>query len=244
MKKVAISAHKGGSEHARPATYEAYESSLDSGAEYVEFDIRKARDGVLLVFHNARESHTGAQIADLTYDELCAALGYAVPRVDKVMQLLAGKVYGHLDLKETGYESEVIELAAKFFGLENIVVTTLEDSSVAAIKQGFPEVRAALSLGRDLKDVPRKEWASTRARELFPLNRIRACNADWVSVNHQLARLGVLGMCARHGIGAVVWTVNSAALIDRFLSDQRVDVLATDRPVYAARRRDELARRR
>jgi glycerophosphoryl diester phosphodiesterase len=48
-----VSAHKGGAEHARAATYEAYEDAVTSGAEYAEFDIRRTRDGALVVYHDA-----------------------------------------------------------------------------------------------------------------------------------------------------------------------------------------------
>jgi hypothetical protein len=37
------------------------------------------------------------------------------------MRLLAGKVFGHLDLKEMGYEEEVIKLALETFGAGNFV---------------------------------------------------------------------------------------------------------------------------
>jgi hypothetical protein len=40
----------------------------------------------------------------------------------------------------------------------------------------------------------------------------------------------------------MVWTVDHDVLIDRFLRDQRVDVLITNRPGHAARRRSELGR--
>jgi glycerophosphoryl diester phosphodiesterase len=158
--------------------------------------------------------------------------------VDDIMSLLAGTVMGHLDLKENGYEEDVIELALRTFGAGNFVATTLEDVSVKRIKQSFPEVRAALSLGRD--SLPLGQRAAVRFSELFPLPRIRACGADWVAVNHKLARRGVLSQCQRHGIGAMVWTVDEDRLIDRFLTDQRVDVLITNRPEYAARRRSQL----
>jgi glycerophosphoryl diester phosphodiesterase len=241
MKTVSISAHKGGSEsQAEPATYAAYELSLSCGAEYVEFDIRKTRDGVLVAYHDARAGHTGPELRELTYPELCARVSYAVPKIADLMELLGGKVTGHLDLKETGYEEEIIKLALGTFGAGNFVATTLEDVSVARIKQAFPGVRAALSLGRSLEHVPKSQRASVRLRELFPLRRIRACGADWVAVNHKLARRGVLSQCQRHGIGAMVWTVDEDSLIDRFITDQRVDVLITNRPEYAVRRRTEL----
>jgi|SRR5579859_4497921 len=241
MKTVSISAHKGGGEDkAEPATYAAYELALSSGAEYAEFDIRRTRDGVLVAYHDARAAHTGPAVGELAYAELCTRLNYAVPKVDDVMQLLAGNMMGHLDLKEIGYEEEVIRLALGTFGAGNFVATTLEDESVKRIKKSFPRVRAALSLGRDKKGMPMREQARVLGKELFPLSRIRACGADWVAVNHQLARGGVLSQCKRHGIGAMVWTVDEDRLIDRFLTDQRVDVLITNRPEYAVRRRSEL----
>jgi glycerophosphoryl diester phosphodiesterase len=241
---VAISAHSGGSEQAQAATYEAYKSSLSTGAEYVEFDIRKTADDVLVVYHHARSEHTGQLVASLNYKELCDNVAYTVPRVDEIMRLLSGKVIGHLDLKEIGYEEEVISLAMNILGSGNFVVTTLEDISVANIKRSFPDIKTALSLGRDLKEVPRHRWGTVRYSELFPLRRVRACGADWVAVNHRLARLGILELCRRHGIGTMVWTVNSDSLIDRFLTDRRVNVLITDRPQYAKHRRIKLAHER
>jgi glycerophosphoryl diester phosphodiesterase len=50
------------------------------------------------------------------------------------------------------------------------VVTTLEDESVAAVKARFPGVPAALSLGRDLAEVPRTRWAATRYGELWTVD--------------------------------------------------------------------------
>jgi glycerophosphoryl diester phosphodiesterase len=234
---VHISAHCDHSEGAGPTTYETYTNTLASGAEYAEFDIRKTADNILVVYHDARAGRAGPLVAELEYRELCDRLGYIVPRADEVMGLLAGHLIGHLDLKEIGYEEEVVGLASSILGPGNFVLTTLEDVSVAAIKRAFPRVRTALSLGRSLKGVPRRRWAAVRHSELFPLGRIRACGADWVAVNYRLARLGVARTCHRQGIGIMVWTVDSDLLIDQFLTDERVDVLITNRPGHAAYRR-------
>jgi glycerophosphoryl diester phosphodiesterase len=239
---VLISAHQGGSEDARPATYEAYKAAPASGAEYAELDIRKTRDGTLVVYHDARAGRAGPNLAGLTHGQLCDRLEYQVPRVDEVMGLLAGRMRGHLDLKETGYEDEVIKLALETFGPGNFVVTTLEDASIARIKQMFPDVRAALSIGRDLAGVPWRHWARIRREELFPLPRVRSCRADWVAANHTLARFGVIAQARRNGIGVMVWTVNSGRLIDHFLADSRINVLVTDRPRRAVSRRAVLSR--
>jgi glycerophosphoryl diester phosphodiesterase len=236
-----VSAHKGGTEHATAATYEAYSDALASGAEYAEFDVRKTGDDVLVVYHDARVSHAGPFVASLRYAELCDRLGYLVPRVQDVMEMIAGKMAGHLDLKEIGYEEDVIRLATGILGRENFVATTLEDVSVAAIKRSFPAARTALSLGRKLDEVSPVRRVSVRQSELFPIRRLRNCGADWAAINYKLARFGVIRACRRNGIGIMVWTVDSDALISQFLADQRIDVLITNRPYYAARLRPEAA---
>ena len=238
---VDISAHEGGAEHGRPATYDAYRDVAATGAEYAELDIRRTRDQILVVRHDARCGRSGPRVADLGYAALCDRLGYEVPRVSEVMALLAGRSIGHLDLKEAGYEEEVIKLALAAFGPGHFVATTLDDGSVRSIKRSFPAVRTALSIGRDLKGVALHRWLGIRRSELFPLDRVRSCGADWVAVNYRIARLGVLGTCTRAGIGVMVWTVDADALIDKFVVDERIDVLITNRPAHAARRRDELA---
>jgi glycerophosphoryl diester phosphodiesterase len=237
---TAVSAHRGGCERFGPATLQAYEDALASGAEYAEFDIRRTADGVLVVHHDARAGgRTGPPLNRITYADLCRRAGYPVPVVEDVMTLVAGKLAGHLDLKETGYEHEVIDRAVTLLGRDGFVATSLEDRSVAAITRAFPGVRTALSLGRDRQEVGAARPAATRAGELFPLRRLRACGAHGVAVHHRLARATVLRRAARHGLFTMVWTVNDDARLRRFLADARVDVLITDRPRRAVELRGE-----
>ncbi len=237
---VQISAHCDHSAGAKPVTRASYTAVLSSGAEYAELDIRKTADNVLVIYHSASAGRGGPLVRQLGYAELCDRRGYQVPRVDEILTLIAGRLRGHLDLKETGYEAEVIGLASSILGAENFVATTLEDVSVTRIKRVFPEVRTALSLGRGLGGMPRRRWAAVRHSELYPLRRVRDCGADLVAANHWLARLGVARACYQQGIGIMVWTVDSDLLIDQFLLDRRIDVLITNRPRHATRRRAEL----
>lgn len=240
---VEISAHRGGSEYARLATRDAYLSSVDTGADYVELDIRRTADDELVVFHDAGLPKTSRRqlVSGLTYPRLCELAGYPVPTVDEVLRLLAGRVRGHLDLKEPGYEARVIALAEATLGAGNYLATSLEWESVAKIKSDFPGVRVGLSLGRDMTGAPVWRQARTRWVELFPMRRLRRSGADFVSMHYRFAALGLLRRCAAAGIPAMVWTVNDQRRIDRYLGDERVTAVITDRPAYVAGRRAVLA---
>ena len=228
--RPAVSAHRGGTEHAAPATWEAYEDALASGAEYVECDVRRTADGVFVVHHDPRVGHTGPPLSTLTHAELNARAGYPVPVVDEVMELIAGKLVAHLDLKETGHERELIGRAVALLGADGCVATTLEDRSVAAITAAHPRVRTALSLGRDGHGLGRRRLVATRISELLPMRRVRACGAHGVAVHQRLARATVLREAARNRLFTMVWTVNEDTALRGFLDDPRVDVLITDRP--------------
>ncbi|MFD3627264.1 glycerophosphodiester phosphodiesterase family protein [Streptomyces sp. NPDC058698] len=237
--RPAVSAHRGGSERAAPATWEAYEDALVSGAEYVEFDVRRTADGVFVVHHDPRVRRTGPPLSALTHAELNERAGYPVPVVDEVMELVAGRLVAHLDLKETGHERELTDRAVALLGEDGFVATTLEDRSVAAITAAHPRVRTVLSLGRDGTGIGRRRLVATRVSELLPMRRVRACGAHGVAVHQRLARATVLREAARNRLFTMVWTVNEDAALRGFLGDPRVDVLITDRPRRAVELREQ-----
>lgn len=240
MARAAISAHRGRSELDCPETSDSYRAAAASGADFVEVDIRRTRDGVLVAFHDERCGPDGDAVAELTYAEMCAHVGHPVPPAAEVVGLLAGRVAGHIDLKAAGYEIEAVELALEAFGASGFVVTTLEDGSIARIRREFPEVRTALALGGDLDGLPPHRRLAARLTEMFPVRRLRACGAQWAALDYRLAYAGVLRQCAAHGIGTMLWTVDRDALITRFLRDPRVDVVITNRPARARALRDAL----
>jgi glycerophosphoryl diester phosphodiesterase len=97
-----------------------------------------------------------------------------------------------------------------------------------------------------MRGAPRGAWLRTRASELLPLRRLRACRADWAALNHRLALAGVARQCHRHHMKVMIRTVSNAREIRYWLSRQRADVLVTDRPALAVairgRRKAEHAR--
>jgi len=242
---AAISAHRGGSEAAPGGTYEAYRHAAGTGAEYVEFDVRRTADGELVAYHDAGPAH-GEAVADIGYARLRDLAGYDVPRVADVMRMIAGRAIGHVDLKEAGSAAAVVELALELLGAGNFVVTTGADACVAAIRSHYPAVSAALTLGATPAAggaaaaflLPRR----SRGRQASLLNRIRACQADWVALHHRVATAGLLSALRDRGIRVMVWTVNGDAMTARWLADPGVDVVVTDRPGRAIALRDRQLR--
>lgn len=221
--KPAVSAHR-----RDEAGLDGLREAAESGAEYVEIDIRRTGDGRLVVHHDATVG--GLPLKRLTYERVQELSPRPVPLVEDAMEIIAGRARGHLDLKERGCEHETVALALEAFGPQ-FVVTTGEVPSLIEIKTRFPQAMTALSVGRNL-------WERGASHNFAPLPQIRRAGADMVALNHRLARVGVLRQCARAGFPAMIWTVNAEPVMRRFLGDPRVAVLVTDHPAKALKLRD------
>ncbi len=210
-----------------------YRQAIALGVDYVEFDVRQTKDRVMVVCHDDC-TVSGRPIREFAYGDLTDELGGEALTFDELLDVAAGRVGLHLDLKESGYEAEVVERALAASPIDRLVITSA-DQTVRSIKQQFPEVRAGLSLGDELLGA--RPWVrlSVRLNEVFPGRRLERCHADFVAVHHQLAEINVLRHCARHSIPAWVWTVDEEPAIARFLADGRVAALITNRPEAALR---------
>lgn len=232
----AISAHRGGREAAPAGTWEAFRSAVATGSEYVEFDVRRAADGTWVVHHD--EHAGGRPVAELGYDSLCEHAGRKVPTAIEVMELIAGRSTGHVDVKCVGAEREIVGAAADILGLDGFVATTEEPSSIERMKAFAPKVRTGLSVRRRARGAG--SLAHRRQARQFDVRWIADTGTDWVALDHRIADRDVLRQCRRTGLGVMLWTVNDSARIAQVLAGSGVEVLITDRPRYAGQVRERV----
>lgn len=228
-----IDAHRG--ECGRPglSSAERYRSAVALGVDFVEIDIRRTTDGVFVNVHDDCTPSRRA-VRDLSYAELEGELGAELTSVEDLISVIDGKTGLHVDVKEEGYEADIVRFIKAGFRQSELVFTSGDDP-IRVIKQRFPDVRTGLSLGDDLDGAPPWRYVQVRLGELFPGNRLRRSLADFVAVHERLARIRVLDHCARARMPAWVWTVDEEEQISRFMRDPRVAVLITNRPDIAMR---------
>jgi glycerophosphoryl diester phosphodiesterase len=108
-----------------------------------------------------------ATLSAISYARLCDVAGYEVPRGADVMALIAGKAVGHLDLKDTGGEERVVDMALDLLGPGPL---RGHHAGRRVGGRGQGPVPPGYSLGRDLAEVPRTRWAATRYGELWTVD--------------------------------------------------------------------------
>jgi glycerophosphoryl diester phosphodiesterase len=166
------------------SAHNGYPHWVNSGADYIEVDIRRTPQGVIVLAHDVLQPNR------------------KYVAFDEVLEAVAGKIGLQLDLKETGYELELIERALEKLPSESIAVTTDVGESLRRIKETFPNVRTGLT-----------------RRHAEPTD------ADFISLDERYATVDDL----HFGIPIWVWTVDDRRRMEYFINDS-VAGLITNRP--------------
>lgn len=218
--------HRGASADHPENTLEAFVGARDQGADWVEFDVRRTRDGVLVVHHDPAIAD-GRVIADSTMAELAGALATLADAL-----VTCNPMGVNVEIKnspsEPGYDSSgelarrtVREIAQYAAGLD-VLVSSFDLDTIDA-------VRAA---------------DATVATGYLVLNCDAPLDAVTVSVErgHGAINPWDLGLtadavarCLDAGLAVNVWTVDDLDRIGE-LSAWGVSAIITNRPASALER--------
>ena len=220
-----IVAHRGASYLAkRENTIESFRLAIDLNADMVEFDVRCTSDRKLVVFHDS--TFGDMPISYQTYEELnrsAAEEGFRVPTFEEVVRLCAGRIFMDIEVKDGGYEKELVHILHKYCTYEQYSVKSFFDPIVYRVKKIDPQITTGLLLG---KDHPGFIW---RMKEVFPVRRLRQAKCDFVAPFWVFSSRGFVWRMHRRGYPVYVWTVNTPGLVRKLLK-RKVDGVITDKP--------------
>lgn len=113
-------------------TVHSFWKAIWSGADAIEFDVRRSKDGRLVVIHDAaidRTTNGKGKVRDFSYAELAdydAGFGEKIPTLDEVLMTFGQHCFLHIELKEQGLVSDVIG-TVNLLGLKNRVCLSAFD---------------------------------------------------------------------------------------------------------------------
>ena len=250
-----ISAHKPVDGRTDVTTAAAIRNSAWSSPDYIEFDVQRCADGVFVIHHDSEYMANGHKIrvdavdSDTFLSELPGAITYA-EALETVKELGAR---AHIDFKftspwrlyedcESTHEVQAVKMALDVFGAEDVIITTMEDESVKAVREwsrvAVPELLVGLSLGRGREGRSYLAHALLRRTELFPSKRFDRCDANLVVANHKLAALTLHRFARRRGLPLLVWTVDNSTLLRWWTNRKNVFLVTSNYPFLAAAMHD------
>ena len=215
-----IIAHRGFADNCRENTLEAYRRAIEVGADAIELDVRKTKDNIFVLFHD--ELIGEKRIDRLTYEEinyLARDSNFQVPTLVEMLKLVQGKIYLDVELKEKGYEIDVIKSILEYLTVEEFVVTSFQFESLLTIKLNYPQVKTGILLNSE-----------TASNFNYNANLIAW---DFLVLQLELLDNYWMKIAQINNKSIWVWTVNEEKIIEKLLKDRRIAGIITDRSQLA-----------
>jgi glycerophosphoryl diester phosphodiesterase len=214
----------------------AFAAAIHGGLDLIETDLRRCRDGVVVV----HDAHAGGRpVASMSRREIRDETGVLPAGLDDVVELCRGRIGLDLELKEPGLEAEVLDAVTPFFRPAEYFISSFDAEVLAAVRNLDGDVRTGLLSARGLAALPgldgagpdgaRPDGAGPDARSAGDLLALmRAVDADYLlpdAVDRELIALG-----AAAGATLIPWYVNTADQVSETLSLPAVAGAITDCP--------------
>lgn len=204
--------HRGAAALAPPNSLRALGLALEAGVDIVEIDVLGLPGRGLILSHSSREVDQDP----LPFDEALAFLADQA-----AVSVLA-------DVKNAGYERELVETIRRHGLVDRSLVSTMELSILREVKRLEPDVRRSITFPRNRG----RAAALRRVPRVLPRrigNLILRAEAAAATLNYRVVTQAVVERCHDLGAAVFVWTVNDAALVAT-LDALGVDGVITDDP--------------
>ena len=138
-------AHRGASEYAPENTMLSFMLGLTMGANGIETDVHKTKDGVLVLFHDEnlkRVTGIDGYVYDYTLEELKSflvttnGLSDKICTLDEFLSVFASKkLYFAIELKQADIEKQVVDTLIKYGVKDRTVITSFEYDFILNVKK-------------------------------------------------------------------------------------------------------------
>lgn len=205
-------AHRGASEYYPENTFSAFYAGLEMGANGIETDIHRTKDGVLVLFHDDeidRVTDGTGMISDYTYGELMRLRVFDRSRsqFDRIVTLEDFLKYFSfrdltfaIELKQDGVEKETIDMLEAFGVRKKTILTSFSYESIRIAKQYDPRYRVGYLYDEEEKE-PLEKLREIGGEELCPLAEL--LDREMVEEYHKL------------GLSVRAWGIYTPAIMER-----------------------------
>ena len=231
-KQILIGAHRGAMVYEPENTLAAFEKAIEQGAYRIEFDVRRTRDGHLVLMHDATADRTtdgAGEIARMTLAEvrrLRAGGTRPVPTFAEALACLKGRAKALPEIKQAGIAAQLVgEIRAAGMVADCTISSFLEDE-LGRCRQLCPELPIAYFLTE-----PKPFSAAEIVERLGATLLIvwpQAIRSEYLADAH------AHGMHIRCGFNDRMPFEEAEALFHRF-ADMGVDEVSCGRPDWIAR---------
>lgn len=252
-----IIAHRGTSARAPENTIAAFRRAIADGADGIEFDVRLAKCGTVVVIHDATLRRVGQRpeaVSSMTASELGKIdvgswfsilrkstdpdefKSETVPTLASVLNLLgnfAGKIYIELKCREIDAEklaAAVCDVIRDSPQLSQMIVKSFQLEVVPHVRRMCPEVTTAALFAPKIMTILRKE------KRL--VNIAVDLGAHMLSVHYSLATKKLMRKASARDLPVTIWTADHPRWFKRGAKLGLYAIITNDPLPLIAKRRD------
>ena len=211
--------HRGARAYEPENTLSSFRKAIELGANAVELDVRKTKDGKLVVIHNADVNKTtngeGA-VNDLTLEQiqkLVTDKNEHIPTLDDVLDSVGKKVKVLVEIKEVGTEKQVLDMIQQKGITDNVILVSFHEESLKKI--------------RELND--KIETGLIYVRHKNPVQTALDLKAAYLLSLYSFTHSANVKKAHEKGLKVIVWTINKKEEVEEY-KKKGVDGIASDRP--------------
>ena len=211
-------------------TLHSVQDAINLGIDMVEVDVRRSKDLEIICYH---DEHIGGElISNLDYSEILS-IDPKVPTLDQILWAAKDKIEIDVELKEHGYEHEVISLVLDYFDYEGFIMKSFSRLAVRRIKQLDSKIETGFLLGESYNvkvylDVLKEAFTG----RIFESERV-----DFISPHYKVYEMGLMFKMSQKKLPIQLWTVNDPNLLEIAMKRDLHSVV-TDIPEEALRIRE------
>ncbi|HEX3724102.1 MAG TPA: glycerophosphodiester phosphodiesterase [Nitrolancea sp.] len=214
-KRPLIVAHRGGSPGEVENSAAAFEHALRLDVDMLEFDVRQAGDGQLVLWHNPVLHAAGRRwvVQDTSLEQL-RELVPTLLTLDEYLEQFGRRLPFNLDLKTHGFEAAVVASLERHAMIDQALISSGHTLSLRRLARLNGALQRGLSRGH-------AQSSSARVNLLAPVNSryqkqailpmLKLANANAAMLQYRLADADIVARLHRAGYCVFAWTIDNGA---------------------------------
>lgn len=211
--------HRGARAYRPENTLSSFKKAIELGVDAVELDVRKTKDDEIVVIHDAdvkRTTSGSGLVSDLTLQQIksfSTEKNEKIPTLAEALDFIDKKVRVFIELKEMGFEEQVISIVKMKGLVKNVVIVSFLEDALRKVRELDPEIETGLIY----------------AKHKNPLKAALELKLQWLLAFYKFTHTANVQKAHENGLKVLVWTVNTPEEVAE-MKKKGVDAVASDKP--------------
>ena len=231
MIRPKVIAHRGSSATHAENTWAAFKAAVADGADEIECDVQRTRDGILVIRHGLM---LGQRLVEQCSVAEIEALEPGLVRLADLLDWAPQSNIGLLiELKDPDIALPVGSLVAASRWRDRIAIGSFHGPALAALKKGSPEIRTSLMMGSVLAPAD-----LVRLARAYQADGVHPCWEHRAPYPHRLLDAAAVALLRQSSLKITLWHEEREGEL-RALVALGPDAICTDEPALLRRIVDE-----